>query len=411
MIERADQLVLEYVSKVADAAHGVLRTDQRLDFVQRLRARIEEERRGSEDPAAVRKVLARFGDPSVVLQREVARLTGAEPEPARRAGGVHGARGQAASRPPFLSRLSSGPASSSGSPSPGSRASGSPSPGSSSPGSAASAQGPVPVHDAASAQGAPSGEAAAPPGGPAPAPVEEAATSVMPAVPVSGPAMTDEFGDSATEVLPAVTGDRPPRTPAPGAPGQRRRPSRAVRPLPRGAGSGARRASPRAVPRGVPPSGRFGRAAAMAAPRAADGRDASTVLTNERREVAGMALLLVSGLLLPLPLPYVAIFPIPVLVWAVGALTVLACDGWVFRDRIKGLLAPIAAYVFGGVLLGALRSPEAEGEGLAAFVNSFWHVSGLMFMLGAAGGVAWLAYRLFNPPPPPPRRQPLGVPR
>ncbi|MEV0384407.1 hypothetical protein [Nonomuraea sp. NPDC050643] len=74
MIERADQLVLNYVSKAADAAHGVLRADQRLDFARRLRARIEAERHGSQNARQVAKVLARFGDPAALVEREARRL-------------------------------------------------------------------------------------------------------------------------------------------------------------------------------------------------------------------------------------------------------------------------------------------------------------------------------------------------
>lgn len=298
VIERADQLVLEYVSKVADAAHGVLRTDQRLDFVGRLRARIEDERRGSEDPATVRKVIARFGDPGALLQREIQRL----------------------------------------------------------------------------------------------------------AAPVARPPARDDYGDSATEVFSAVADDMP--DPAPPRPP---RPPRPV-PLPRGAGPAARR--PVTGAGSGPLTARLRQAAVAGVnSRAADGRDAATVLRNDRREVAGIALLTLAALLIPFPLPYLAIFPFPVLVWAVGALTVLAGEAWVFKDRLTGIAAPIAAYVFGGALLAVLQAPEAEGEGVVALANAFWHVSGLMFMLGSAGGVLWLGYRLFNPPPPPPRRQPLGTVR
>jgi hypothetical protein len=101
VIERADQLVLNYVSAAADAAHGVLRTDQRLDFSKRLRARIEAERGGSQNAREVARVLARFGDPAVLVEREVRRLAeaglptrrepaptaGREPAEARRAAG------------------------------------------------------------------------------------------------------------------------------------------------------------------------------------------------------------------------------------------------------------------------------------------------------------------------------------
>lgn len=335
VIERADQLVLEYVSKVADAAHGVLRTDQRLDFVGRLRIRIEEERRGSADLATVRKVIARFGDPGVLLQREVQRLAAGEQEAARHS----------------RERPAPGP---SRAPRPASR------------------------------------------GGP----------------PAGRPAAADDFGDSATEVFPAVVDDATQITPVtnvtplrPVTPSRPPRPPRPARPLPRGAVPGSFGPSPGAVR--APLAARLRRVN----PTSADGRDISTILRNDRREVVGMGLLILAGLLIPFPLPYVAIFPFPVLVWAAGALTVLASEGWIFQDRLTGLVAPIAAYLAGGVLLGALRSSEEPAVGLQAFVDSFWHVSGLMFMLGAVGGVLWLAYRLLNPPPPPPRRQPLGTVR
>ncbi|MFC4592128.1 hypothetical protein [Sphaerisporangium corydalis] len=382
VIERADQLVLEFVSKVADASHGVLRTEQRLDFVGRLRSRIEEERRGSADLAAVRKVIAMFGEPSALLQREIQRLAAAEQEAARRS------RETQATTPP-----------------------------------------------------------------PVPRPVPRARADAA----ASAPRIVDDYGDSATEVFPAVDTEGAPA--AETEPPRQPRPSRAGPPLPRGSAPLPRNATfgppprkgpfgsaPRKGPSGsapvrrpsgssplerpsrpVPREDPFGpvpreapvpimtrlRRAAMAGanPMATDGRDARTILLNDRREVAAMALLTLAALLIPFPLPNVAIFPLPVLVWAVGALTVLACEGWIFRDRMTGLMAPIAAYLIGGVALGALKAPETAGGGLQAFVDSFWQVSGLMFMLGTAGGVLWLAYRLFNPPPPPPRRGTLGTAR
>jgi hypothetical protein len=316
VIERADQLVLEYVSKVADVSHGVLRTDQRLAFVTRLRARIEQDRRGSDDLATVRKVIARFGDPGVLLQRELQRLAAADQEAARHT-----------TSSPSIRPV----------PSPRSR--------------------------------------------PAPTPPGE------------------DFGDSATEIFPAVVDDATEVVS-----------QRPARPMPRGSVPVSRRGAPRAVP--APMLTRLRRAAmAGANPMATDGRDARTILLNDRREVVGMALLVLAALLVPFPLPYVAIFPMPVLVWAAGALTVLACEGWIFKDRLTGLVAPVAAYLVGGLVLGAIRAPEAPGVGLQAFISSFWAVSGLMFMLGTAGGVFWLAHRLLNPPPPPPRRLPLGTVR
>src|SRR5690606_39490419 len=63
VIERADQMILNYVSKAADAAHGVLSPEQRADFARRLRARIEAERRAGDGAGDVARLLARFGDP------------------------------------------------------------------------------------------------------------------------------------------------------------------------------------------------------------------------------------------------------------------------------------------------------------------------------------------------------------
>lgn len=82
VIERADQMILNYVSKAADAAHGVLSPEQRVDFARRLRARIEEERRAGDSAEDVARLLARFGDPVLLVEREARRLAQAAPVPA-----------------------------------------------------------------------------------------------------------------------------------------------------------------------------------------------------------------------------------------------------------------------------------------------------------------------------------------
>lgn len=76
MGESADQLILEYLAVVADIAHRRLDSRERVDFMTRLRERIEEHRRGSDDPVEVRGVLARFGDPERLVLRERRRLDG-----------------------------------------------------------------------------------------------------------------------------------------------------------------------------------------------------------------------------------------------------------------------------------------------------------------------------------------------
>ncbi|MCT9933298.1 hypothetical protein N5079_24095 [Planotetraspora sp. A-T 1434] len=258
VIERADQLVLEYVSRVADAAHGRLRPDQRLEFVRRLRERVEQERGGSDDARHVQKVIARFGPPGALVDREIRRLAAA--------------------------------------------------------------------HEAAQ-------------------PIEERSTAVIPVV-------VDRAGPSV-----------PP-------PGRRRLPT-----------AGRRTAG---------------------SPRAARRSEVAAVLLNHRRETLAMSLLAVAGLLVPFRFAAVAIFPVPGLVWALGALTVLACEAWSFNDRVIGLSTPVVAYLAGGTLLGAARAGSGD---IQSFLAAFHSVSGVLFVLGTAAGVFWLAHRLLNPPSPPPPRQ------
>jgi hypothetical protein len=99
MTEHADQIVLEYLSRANDVAYRYLGSRERVDFMTRLRKRIEEHRAaagGATEPAQVRKVLARFGDPEALVRRELRRLdeAGAEHatappvEPARPARGA-----------------------------------------------------------------------------------------------------------------------------------------------------------------------------------------------------------------------------------------------------------------------------------------------------------------------------------
>jgi hypothetical protein len=282
--ERVDLLILNYVSKAADAAHGVLRPDQRIDFTRRLRARIEEERHGSQDARRVSKVLARFGDPALLVEREVRRLAEAAPETVRN---------QASPALPTV--------------------------------------GPAPHPDPAPAAPARSGTTAA---------------------------------------FPRIRDDESP------PPGVTRGRSRA----------GQERGLPFAWLR---------RAAMLTAnPMATGGRDARTVVKDHPREIAALVILVAAALLVPFNLPAVAIFRVPVMVWALGAILVMASDGWALRDRLAGIFAPLLGYTAGGVVVGGLRVGDRPGP--QAFMLEFFNVSGVMFMIGTGAGVAWLVYRLLD---------------
>ncbi|MGW0192530.1 hypothetical protein [Nonomuraea sp. NPDC003201] len=285
MIERADQLVLNYVSKAADAAHGVLRADQRLDFAKRLRARIEEERRGSQNAREVSKVLARFGDPVALVEREARRLAEA---------GVPTMR--TAMRTTMRTTIGS------------------------------------------AEEGRPSGD------------------------------------ESSTRRFPTIVDD------ADAPPGVQTYRTIARESLDRG--------------RGLPFAGLRRMAMSSANPMTTGGRDARTLVKEHPRDAGAMVVLVVAALLLPFDLPPLAIFEIPVLVWAAGAVLVLFSESWSLRDKLLGTGAPLLGYSAGGVLVGGLR--VGSEPGLQAFFAQFYSVSGTMFMIGTGLGVVWLAYRLLD---------------
>ncbi|MEV4802499.1 hypothetical protein AB0K18_20980 [Nonomuraea sp. NPDC049421] len=314
MIERADQLVLNYVSKAADAAHGVLRADQRLDFARRLRARIETERGGSQDARQVARVLARFGDPVDLVEREARRLAEA---------GVSTARDTALTRTP-------------------------PTRGS-----------------APSPLAAPTREIAPTP---LAAPTREAAPS-----PLAARTPAEAAGD-ATRRLPAVVDER---EAPPGVRVHRRLPEEHL-------------AQERGY--GLPFAGLRRVAMARANPMATGGRDARTIVKEHPRDAAAIVILVAAALLVPFHLAPLAIFPVPVVVWALGAALVLFSESWNLRDKLLGIGAPMLGYSVGGVLVGGLR--VGVEAGWQPFIEQFFDVSGTMFMIGTGLGVVWLAYRL-----------------
>ncbi|SRR5216683_2807871 len=72
----AEQLVLDYLRRVADAANRTLRSDERLQFMAGLRAAIERRRgeAGADKLSDVAAVLNRFGDPGALVEQERRRL-------------------------------------------------------------------------------------------------------------------------------------------------------------------------------------------------------------------------------------------------------------------------------------------------------------------------------------------------
>jgi hypothetical protein len=93
----ADRLILEYLSRVADAATRYLPKGGRIAFVGRIRSRIEREcgPAGQADVNRVREVLAALGPPEDLVKQERARLDAAWVK--RRSGGTEAGEAAAAS--------------------------------------------------------------------------------------------------------------------------------------------------------------------------------------------------------------------------------------------------------------------------------------------------------------------------
>ncbi len=75
----SDQLVYDYLSRVGDLAQSTLPAARRRELVTQLRQDIDRQRRGSDSPAAVRRILGRIGSPDEVVEAAARR-----PEPPRR---------------------------------------------------------------------------------------------------------------------------------------------------------------------------------------------------------------------------------------------------------------------------------------------------------------------------------------
>lgn len=64
----SDQMVFDYLSRVGDLAQTTLPASQRMQLVAQLRKDIDRERRDSDNPATVRRILGRIGSPDAVVE-------------------------------------------------------------------------------------------------------------------------------------------------------------------------------------------------------------------------------------------------------------------------------------------------------------------------------------------------------
>jgi hypothetical protein len=64
----SDQMVFDYLSRVGDLAQTALPASQRMRLVAQLRTDIDRERKDSDNPATVRRILGRIGSPDAVVE-------------------------------------------------------------------------------------------------------------------------------------------------------------------------------------------------------------------------------------------------------------------------------------------------------------------------------------------------------
>ncbi|HEY5836251.1 hypothetical protein [Streptomyces sp.] len=105
----SDRLVFDYLSRVGDLAQTALPAAQRAQLVARLRNDIDRERRGSDSPATVRRILGRIGSPDEVVEAAAGSAapgggTAAPPPPTEPPPGSYGPYAKTAPRTPRTPR-------------------------------------------------------------------------------------------------------------------------------------------------------------------------------------------------------------------------------------------------------------------------------------------------------------------
>lgn len=338
MTEQSEHLVLDYLRRVGDVAHGKLRADERQDFLRRLRARIEEMRGSAEatEPEQVRKVLARFGDPGALVDRERQRLERERAENSERHaaqrerhhGAQHGA--QSGEKP-----------------------------------GAAGESGSVDAPEPAAWQLA-----------------EDSVTEPLPPV------------GTAEEPAGRGTGAQGEGRPPGGEPGRE-----AASPADRAGGTAAsgrstgtpaRRpaspSTPQALPRHTGPpvyEPRSPRQAGQELPSAASRLfdqlpvEAREALRGGVVEAAGLAFIGLGGVLAPLPL------------WFIGAIVVALATGWSLQEKLTGLLPPV-----GLAFVGSVFTAFNRGSGLESYPEMLRAHGWPLFRVGAILGAAYLVFVL-----------------
>jgi hypothetical protein len=389
-----EQLIRDYLNRLSVAARGRLGAEDRRALVNRTHDFIDRNasRSGPATSMQVAALLSRLGDPSVLVDQEVARLAATRGDDAAAAPVKPGLRdrlrrstGQASwhwpvvtGSPDLQSKLFGGRP-----PAPNGVVKATP---------AGSPPALVPL------QGGPVDEPAAGPAADAPARPADAPAGRenIPADPGEPPARAPGTPARQPAAVTGGTDGRPePDRPEPDRPAWPATAALSAGLRPAQAGTGAGSATTAAAESASRLAARMQPASVLAAGRGLWTQVAASARRHPGEAVA-LTLLGLGGVLYP-----------PV--WLLGAVGVLIARGWNYRDRWIGLACPVLVLVLitaCGVMLGPAHA-RASG-----YVHEAWLYADILSRLGAVAGATYLSWRLGHPwrvPEVPPWNKPHKV--
>jgi hypothetical protein len=115
-------------------------------------------------------------------------------------------------------------------------------------------------------------------------------------------------------------------------------------------------------------------------------RRAADAGRQHRAEAVAVALLVLGGLIIPIP-----IWVVGFLLWLIGALIAVFSEVWSRPDKWVGVIGPLALVVFGTATIVSLGGAQSTASGYGHEVLT---AAMYLFKIGAVLGAGYLAWRL-----------------
>lgn len=94
--------------------------------------------------------------------------------------------------------------------------------------------------------------------------------------------------------------------------------------------------------------------------------------------------------------PGLAVGVVGLAVWPIGAFLASTSRVWEGRDRLVGLVAPVAATVIGVFAVGSSRARDDVTFDVDAFSGALFSLGPWIFLVAAPAGAAYLGWRLLR---------------